>query len=241
MEKYDAFIPNLNAWVQSTTGASLSSPQVQGYSIQQLCAATQERCTGVNQQWNSFDECVDTLSQRNYGSYDAAWGDNVVCRNIHIFLTAIRPDVSLVFSLLLVVLLFAAPGSHADLDLSLCSTTAHTSVLPVAASASTCPTARTTSPTRPFMGTPSARRSSARQSKALHSSHVHDDAAIPRQHELAASTQPLNIQTNEQKNKKKKEVTNFSCPLSPSPTKRHDPRHDHTTHDDYDPKNTNDS
>jgi len=126
VEKYDAFIPNLNAWVQSTTGTSLSSPQVQGYSIQQLCATTQERCTGVNKQWNSTEECVDTLSKRNYGNYDAAWGDNVVCRSIHIFLTAVRPDVSNHYLIcrFFFWLCSSMSRNHADLR-STSSTTAH--------------------------------------------------------------------------------------------------------------------
>lgn len=92
VEKYDAWIPNLNNWVQSTTGLQLSNPQVQGGSIQQLCATTQQRCTGANQQWASFDECVATLSARRYGDYNEAWGDNIVCRSIHIFLTLARPE-----------------------------------------------------------------------------------------------------------------------------------------------------
>ncbi|KAK0702343.1 hypothetical protein B0H67DRAFT_604626 [Lasiosphaeris hirsuta] len=90
--KYDAWIPNLNAWVEATTAAAVTNPQFQAQSILQICAVTQMRCTGANTQWASIGECVSVLSQRPYGNYDAAWGDNVVCRSIHLVLTQVRPD-----------------------------------------------------------------------------------------------------------------------------------------------------
>lgn len=92
--KYDAWIPNLNEWVQTTT-SSIAQPPTQLESIQQVCATTQLTCTGANTQWESVEQCVSVLSQKAYGSYDEAWGDNVVCRTIHLVLTQVRPDVSL--------------------------------------------------------------------------------------------------------------------------------------------------
>ena len=92
--KYDAWIPNLNDWIEASTGISISNPQVDMETIQQLCAVTQQRCTGSNTQWISIEECVSTLSQKPYGNYDEAWGDNIVCRSIHLILTQVRPDVS---------------------------------------------------------------------------------------------------------------------------------------------------
>jgi hypothetical protein len=92
--KYDAWIPNLNNWVESTEGLPISNPQFQAQSIQVICAVTQMRCTGPNTQWSSIGECVAALSAKPYGNYDAAWGDNVVCRTIHLVLTQVRPDVS---------------------------------------------------------------------------------------------------------------------------------------------------
>ncbi|KAK4163294.1 hypothetical protein QBC43DRAFT_66533 [Cladorrhinum sp. PSN259] len=91
--KYDAWIPNLNSWLEATTGAHISDRNFQMYSIQEICAATQMRCTGGNTQWNSIGECVAVLSKKKYGSYDEAWGDNIVCRTIHLVLTQVRPDV----------------------------------------------------------------------------------------------------------------------------------------------------
>ena len=92
--KYDAWIPNLNDWIVAGLGISISNPQVDMQSIQQLCAGTQQRCTGSNTQWNSIEECISTLSQKPYGNYDEAWGDNIVCRTIHLVLTQVRPQVS---------------------------------------------------------------------------------------------------------------------------------------------------
>ncbi|KAK3316867.1 hypothetical protein B0H66DRAFT_306852 [Apodospora peruviana] len=90
--KYDAWIPNLNDWVVKTTGAPVFIPEGQLQSIQQICAVTQMRCHGPNQQWDSIDQCVETLAKKSYGNYDSAWGDNVVCRSIHLVLTQVRPD-----------------------------------------------------------------------------------------------------------------------------------------------------
>ncbi|KAL2268279.1 hypothetical protein VTJ83DRAFT_3125 [Remersonia thermophila] len=91
--KYDAWISNLNSWVEATNGAPLSDPQFRAGTIQQVCRTTMERCRGPNAQWGSFDECVDALSSKPYGTYDNAWADNVVCRTIHLVLTGVRPDV----------------------------------------------------------------------------------------------------------------------------------------------------
>jgi len=44
---------------------------------------------------SSVDDCVNILSGRNFGNYDEVWGDNVICREIHLVLTQIRPIVSL--------------------------------------------------------------------------------------------------------------------------------------------------
>ncbi|KAK4038622.1 hypothetical protein C8A01DRAFT_37461 [Parachaetomium inaequale] len=91
--KYDAWIPNLNSWVEATTAAYIADPQFRAASIEQICGATQMRCSGPNAQWSSVRECVAALSTKQYGSYDEAWGDNIVCRSIHLVLTQVRPDV----------------------------------------------------------------------------------------------------------------------------------------------------
>jgi hypothetical protein len=92
--KYDAWIPNLNSWVMAALGIPIGNPDAAAQSIQQICGATQQRCLGPNAQWSSIEECIFTLSQKAYGNYDEAWGDNIVCRSIHLVLTKVRPDVS---------------------------------------------------------------------------------------------------------------------------------------------------
>lgn len=93
--KYDAWIPNLNTWVVAATEANADDPQARASAIAQICGATQMTCQGPNTQWTSVEECVAVLSQKRYGTYDDAWGDNIVCRSIHLVLTQVRPDVSL--------------------------------------------------------------------------------------------------------------------------------------------------
>ncbi|KAH0552933.1 hypothetical protein GP486_006869 [Trichoglossum hirsutum] len=91
--KYDAWIPNLNTWLEVNDVFSITDPQFQAGSIQSICAVSQQRCVGKNTQWTSMDDCVSTLSSKPYGNYDEAWGDNIACRSIHLVLTGIRPDV----------------------------------------------------------------------------------------------------------------------------------------------------
>jgi hypothetical protein len=92
--KYDAWLPNLNDWIQANMGVIISNPQYEIQTIQQICIVTQQRCTGSNTQWTSVEECVSTLCQKPYGNYDETWGDNIVCRTIHLVLTQVRPQVS---------------------------------------------------------------------------------------------------------------------------------------------------
>lgn len=50
-----------------------------------------------NAHFGSTEDCIETLSDKPFGSYDEVWGDNVVCRTIHILLAAIRPEASQVY------------------------------------------------------------------------------------------------------------------------------------------------
>ena len=62
--------------------------------IGELCTSAQELCSGSNIQYNSVDECISTLSAKPFGDWDELWGDNVVCRTLHILLAKLRPAVS---------------------------------------------------------------------------------------------------------------------------------------------------
>ena len=46
-------------------------------------------------QYESVATCVVILGMRDFGSWDEVWGDNVVCRFLHVGLTLMRPEVSL--------------------------------------------------------------------------------------------------------------------------------------------------
>jgi hypothetical protein len=145
--KYDAWIPNLNAWLEATTAASVSDPEYRAQSIMEICGATQQRCRGPNAQWKDINECVHELSKKRYGTYDEAWSDTIVCRTIHVVLTQVRPDVSQLFSIMY----------HGILTSN--RFTAHTSAPLEAASVLSTSIPRTTSQTRDFTaisrGTPS--------------------------------------------------------------------------------------
>ena len=99
MLDYDAWIPNLERWNLITQGLPdrITNPQEQAAresgTIQSVCGAAQQRCTGNNTQYSSVEDCVSVLSSKDFGDYDETWDDNVVCRSIHVLLTLLRPDV----------------------------------------------------------------------------------------------------------------------------------------------------
>ncbi|KAI9684421.1 MAG: hypothetical protein M1829_002231 [Trizodia sp. TS-e1964] len=92
---YDAWITNLQPYIVDYSGGVDPTvvPQVQQAVIQQTCGATQQLCTGANQVYSSVEDCIAKLSAKPYGNYDEVWGDNVVCRTIHLRLAALRPQV----------------------------------------------------------------------------------------------------------------------------------------------------
>lgn len=70
-------------------------PAVQQAQVAQgFCPAVQQNCVGINQQYSDVDDCINQLSNKTFGTFDEVWGDNVVCRQIHVVLTTIRPEVS---------------------------------------------------------------------------------------------------------------------------------------------------
>jgi len=38
------------------------------------------------------NQCISTLSAKPFGTFDEAWGDNVVCRSVHVILAQVNPD-----------------------------------------------------------------------------------------------------------------------------------------------------
>ncbi|KAI9884548.1 MAG: hypothetical protein M1823_003674 [Watsoniomyces obsoletus] len=90
---YEAWIPNLQSWINLVNGVPTSNPDVQAATINATCNQVQQVCTGNDTQYESVDACVTDYSRKTYGTYDEAWGNNVVCRTIHVVLSGIRPDV----------------------------------------------------------------------------------------------------------------------------------------------------
>ena len=101
---YDAWIPNLQNFVGKITypdiktfmgGAYTPNTTDVLFTAQQICGTQAQFCTGGNQVYASVEDCIGTLMQKPFGIYDEAWGDNVVCRRVHVLLTPLRPAVSL--------------------------------------------------------------------------------------------------------------------------------------------------
>lgn len=90
---YDAFIPNLSPWSAIASGQLTSNPAFRAASIEQLCGLIENRCVGNNTQYQTARDCIEVLSNKPYGEFSEAWGDNFVCRVIHAILTQIRPEV----------------------------------------------------------------------------------------------------------------------------------------------------
>lgn len=93
VERYHAWIPNLEAWIQAGTGFDFGALLIQKFVAGGLCPMIQQRCTGANQVYSSVLDCALELELKPFGSFDEAWGDTVVCRVIHLILTQVRPDV----------------------------------------------------------------------------------------------------------------------------------------------------
>ncbi|EKG11306.1 hypothetical protein MPH_11571 [Macrophomina phaseolina MS6] len=93
VKAYDAWLPNLQLWTATLLGRDLTNRTIQDAFRDALCPVIQQRCTGPNQQYDDVDDCLDTLRQKPFGTYDEVWGDNIACRTIHAILTQTRPGV----------------------------------------------------------------------------------------------------------------------------------------------------
>lgn len=95
--KYDAWIPNLalyNAQANNANSANLTTAQTEAATIATLCGEVQNECKGPNAQYNSTQNCIATLSAKPFGNWDEVWMDSVVCRELHVLLARIDPEVS---------------------------------------------------------------------------------------------------------------------------------------------------
>ncbi|KAM5528490.1 hypothetical protein FOXYSP1_18971 [Fusarium oxysporum f. sp. phaseoli] len=90
---YDAWIPNLQAFVERNFGEPLSNPGAQAGFKQTICGLAMQRCVGPNVQWNSLEECLGFLETIPFGTFDYATSNTVACRQIHVILTLSRPNI----------------------------------------------------------------------------------------------------------------------------------------------------
>jgi hypothetical protein len=107
---YEAMIPNLNNFVGKTTsplgtvfrgGSFVPTEKQKEVIYENLCQAHNLLCTKGFAQWPSKEACKAALAKKPFGTFDAVWGDNVVCRLVHVMLSAIRPGVSSPFYLII--------------------------------------------------------------------------------------------------------------------------------------------
>jgi hypothetical protein len=75
-------------------GFDVYTPAAMNNTIQGICQLQAQTCVGNNAVYNGVSDCTQTLAAKPFGRSDETWGDNVVCRMIHVVLTQIRPEVS---------------------------------------------------------------------------------------------------------------------------------------------------
>ncbi|KAJ6451285.1 hypothetical protein C8R45DRAFT_1113619 [Mycena sanguinolenta] len=91
---YEAWIPSLDRFVNLVNGVpDFYTPGPMNATILSVCEQQAQTCVGNNTVYDSVGDCVQTLSTKPFGRLDEAWGDNVVCRTIHVLLTKFRPEV----------------------------------------------------------------------------------------------------------------------------------------------------
>ncbi|CAF1267165.1 unnamed protein product [Rotaria sp. Silwood1] len=62
--------------------------------INTICNVTQRFCTGILQQYSSFNDCQQFLrTQIPYASYDRADEGNVICRFVHTYFVPLLPSI----------------------------------------------------------------------------------------------------------------------------------------------------
>ncbi|KAJ7864457.1 hypothetical protein B0H14DRAFT_3107548 [Mycena olivaceomarginata] len=91
--EYEAWIPSLDRFVSAVNGVDFYGPESMNGTIQGICGQQAQTCVGNNTVYNSVEDCIATLSAKPFGRLDEAWGDNIVCRSIHVLLTKFRPEV----------------------------------------------------------------------------------------------------------------------------------------------------
>jgi len=58
-----------------------------------ICETTQTFCTGLNQQYASYQDCMSFLDAIPWGTWDRGNANSTVCRQLHVGLTPVRPHI----------------------------------------------------------------------------------------------------------------------------------------------------
>ncbi|KAJ7908404.1 hypothetical protein B0H13DRAFT_2233272 [Mycena leptocephala] len=90
---YDAWIPDLDLFSPFINGFDIYTLDGMSQVIQEICGLQAQTCVGPNTVYDGVDGCMRTLAAKPFGRSDETWGDNVVCRIVHVLLTKIRPEV----------------------------------------------------------------------------------------------------------------------------------------------------
>jgi hypothetical protein len=90
---YDAWLPTLSRYTNRLYGTTPTA-KFQQATIEQVCQEQEMICKGPNQQFKSAKDCESHLTKKPFGDWDEAWGDNMVCRTLHLLLAKLRPNVS---------------------------------------------------------------------------------------------------------------------------------------------------
>lgn len=90
---YDADLPQLGKWFSKAYDADFTDRATQIQTINNLCVDTMNFCVGSNQQFESVQQCIVFHAMADFGSYDEIWGNNTVCRTIHVILAKHDPIV----------------------------------------------------------------------------------------------------------------------------------------------------
>ncbi|KAJ6603351.1 hypothetical protein DFH09DRAFT_1270246 [Mycena vulgaris] len=90
---YDTWIPDLDLFSPFIHGFDIYTLEGMNNTIQGICGLQAQTCVGDNAVYNGVADCVQTLAVKPFGRSDETWGDNVVCRIVHVLLTKIRPEV----------------------------------------------------------------------------------------------------------------------------------------------------
>lgn len=97
---FGAFRLNSNCEIQSyditavNLGKAFDPPEVgRAPFIEDLCGGITNICTGPNAVYSDFNDCRNFMNSIDFGTYDRAASNSVICRSVHLSLAGFRPDI----------------------------------------------------------------------------------------------------------------------------------------------------